>query len=442
MDLKSLYYDPRTGLSSIAGFYHRAKEHGFTRAQVADFLSRQELFQRNKDRTERHYFPIWGLPDSYQTDLLDMGVREYKGYRYILNIIEINTRKAYAYPLKRKSETPDVFITWMKLMKPHVIQCDQGTEFTNNKIQKFCTSHDINLRFIEPRNKTDQGKIERFNGTLRRLITLYMMAYKTDDWVKALPILLENYNSRFHSALGTSPDKADETAINTKNRKQFNEAQQYFQRFGIGDRVRRLINKKANTFYKGRNEWTKEVYTIDQIKWHQFHLKGQGWVKSWEVQLVPDETESFEPPDAEPQVSITVKKKKAKSARALKKQGIQAYNHVGEKEAPSTEKRQPKTREVYVAKPSNLKELKAQREAEQAKVKRQGERIPLYVQKFVNGKYIRGKVIDGASIKYLDGTSGKYSKELLQSKVIQRFPIDAQDKKDFPKLKPLLDALT
>jgi Integrase core domain len=442
MDLKSLYYDPRTGLSSLASFYHRAKEHGFTRPQVADFLSRQELFQRNKDRTERHYFPIWGLPDSYQTDLLDMGVRHYKEYRYVLNIIEINTRKAYAYALKSKAETPDVFITWMKLIKPKVIQADKGTEFRNNKIQKFCKTHGIDLRFIDPKNKTDQGKIERFNGTLRRLITLYMMAYKTDDWVKALPTLLENYNSRFHTALGTSPDKADETTVNAKNRRQFNEAQQYFQRFGIGDRVRRLI-KKANLFVKGRNEWTKEVYTIDQIKWHEFHLKGHGWVKSWEVQLVPDETETFQPPEPEePQVPIAVKQKRAKSTRALNKEGIKAFNNAGEKEVPTTQKRQSKTKEIYVAKPSNLKELKAQREAEQAKVKRQGERVSQYVQKYVQGKWIRGKVLPDLRVKYLDGTTGTYSRQLIKDKVIYKFPLDTPDKRVFPALRPQLDALT
>ena len=441
MDLRSLYYDPRTGLSSLASFYHRAKEHGFTRAQVADFLSRQELVQRNRDRTNRHYFPIWGAPDSYQADLLDMGVREYKGYRYILNIIEVNTRKAYGYALKRKSDTPDVFIAWMKTAHPKVIQCDQGTEFTNNRIKGYCSTNDITLRFIDPRFKTDQGKVERFNGTLRRLITLYIMAYRTDDWVKALPHLLQNYNSRFHTALGTSPDKADDMTVVKRNTKQYDEAEKYFDSFAFGDRVRRLINKKANTFYKGRNEWTKEVYTIDNIQWHQFHLKGYGWVKSWEVQLVPDETETFEPPEAEPQVPIAQKQKKAKSTRALKKQGIQAYNNQGEKEAPTDKQRQRKTREVYVATPSNLKELKAQRQAEQAKVKRQGERIPVYVQKFVDGKWVRGKVF-GDRVKYLDGTSGDYSRQLIMDKVIFKFPLDAPDKKAFPSLKPKLDALT
>ena len=441
MDLKSLYYDPRTGLSSLASFYHRAKEHGFTRAQVATFLAQQELFQRNKDKTERHYFPIWTLPDTYQTDLLDMGVREYKGYRYILNIIEVNTRKAYAFALKQKSETPDFFIKWMTSAKPKVIQADQGTEFTNNKIKRFCRDHDIDLRFIEPRNKTDQGKVERFNGTLRRLLTLYMMAYKTDDWVKALPELMENYNSRFHTALGTSPNKATEATANAKNRKQYDEADRYFQQFALYDRVRVLINKKANTFYKGRNEWTKKVYTIDEIKWHEFHLKGYGWVKTWEVQLVPDETETFEPPEAEPQVPIAVKQKKAKSTRALRKENITSHLTASEKEAPVAEKRQAREPSTYVAKPSNLKELKPQRQAEQAKVKKQGERIPQYVQKFVNGKWVRGKVLPNLSVKYLDGTAGTYSRQLVKDKVIYKFPLDAPDKKALPKLKPILDSL-
>jgi hypothetical protein len=206
--------------------------------------------------------------------------------------------------------------------------------------------------------------------------------------------------------------------------------------------VRRLINKKANTFYKGRNEWTKEIHTIDQIKWHEFHLQGFGWVKSWEVQLVPDETETFEPPESEPQVPIAQKQKKAKSTRALKKQGIQAYNSKGQAEAPVSDKRQPKTKEVYVAKPSNLKELKAQRQAEQSKIKKQGERIPAYVQKFDKNQWIRGKVLlPNLHIKFLDGSSGTYSRQDIKDKIIYKFPLDAKDKKVYPLLKPRLNAL-
>lgn len=328
--LKSLYYNPKTGLSSLNSFYQRTKSEypDITRTQVAQFLARQELFQRNKDHSERHYFPIWGQPDSYQADLLDMGVREYKGHRYILNIINVNTRKAYGFSLKKKSDTPKVLMDWMGTLKPKVLQVDQGTEFTNNAVKSYCSKNNITLRLIDPLFKTDQGKIERFNGTLRRLITLYLMTYKTNDWVLDLSDLLENYNSRWVPRLGTSPDKAKETTGDVKNLKQYEEAQEYFDSFGFGDRVRHLIRRK-NLFTKGRKQWSKEVYTIDGIQFHQFHLKGYGWVKSWEVQLVPDETETFEPEETEPEVPLETLQKKAKQKRSLNKEGLSRLNISG-----------------------------------------------------------------------------------------------------------------
>ena len=354
MDLKSLYYSPKTGLSSLNSFYQRAKAlyPDVARTEVSKFLAQQELTQRNKDHVERHYFPIRGQEKSYQADLLDMGVREYKGYRYILNIINVNTRKAFAFALKKKSDTPDVLISWLKESKPSVIQVDQGTEFTNNKVKKYCESHDVNLRLIDPVFKTDQGKVERFNGTLRRLITLYLMSYRTNDWVSALPNLLENYNSRWVQRLGTSPDKATEHSGDSKNVRQFEEAQRYFDSFGFGDRVRHLIRRK-NLFTKGRNAWSKEVYTIDGIQFHQFHLKGYGWVKSWEVQLVPDETESFEPPEPEEKaVPLEVLQKRAKSKRSLRKEGLKSHLTPGTAEVPQAEKREAKAPEAFVAEPA------------------------------------------------------------------------------------------
>jgi hypothetical protein len=58
------------------------------------------------------------------------------------------------------------------------------------------------------------------------------------------------------------------------------------------------------------------------------NTKGHGWVKSWEVQqLVPDETEAFEPPQPDaPVVPLEMKQKRAKSKRSLKKEGLQSHN--------------------------------------------------------------------------------------------------------------------
>ena len=68
--------------------------------------------------------------------------------------------------------------------------------------------------------------------------------------------------------------------------------------------------------------------------------------------------------------------------------------------------------------------------------------MPRFVQKFVHQQWIRGKVLPDLRVKYLDGTSGVYSKDLVQSKILYRFPLDKADKKVYAELLPRLEKLT
>ena len=280
-----MYYNPKTGLGNRA-FAMRARELGYSSKDIAAFLSRQEVYRIHKQNVqEPHYFPIWGVPFSYQADTIDMGDKSYKGWRYILTIVDLNTRKAYAQPFKQKSSEAAWFIGWLKEHKPKCMQIDQGTEFSK-KVDAFCTANKINLRRVATGASTDQGKVERFNGTLRRLITLYCSAFKNDDWVKVLQDLLENYNSRFCSPIHMAPNDADEKTCYESNFNQYKEVQVPFDRFAIGERVRKLINTKG-AFTKGRQTWSKQVLTIKNIEHHEFTLSDESTVKSWDVQYVP-----------------------------------------------------------------------------------------------------------------------------------------------------------
>jgi len=405
MDLRSLYYDPRTGLSSLEKFYRRAREYNFTRPEVASFLARQEVHQLNKQTRQTPYFPIWGAPNTYQADLMFMD--DYRGWRYILCIIDVNTRKAWCYALKRKSDTPAIFIEWMKTHKVRVIQVDAGSEFNNRTVKNYTSTHGITLRTVAPGLSTDQGKVERFNGTLRHLITLYKDAYKTDDWVTDLPKLVENYNSRQHTALGTSPDEATDHTSDAKNRVQYDRAELYFDSFAYGSRVRRLINKKKSRFYKGRKQWSREVYEIDHIQFHQFHLKGYGWVKSWEVQHVPENTESYTMPET--RVPTEVVRKAKKVTRDLRKAGVTPANVTEElrtKKAPTAFVAEPAPNPRTLPRDRPAKSVKTKTPADPGSVKvievrekgkyyfgRVGARLP-------NGKYV---------VNFDDGSEGEYS---------------------------------
>ena len=420
--LRALYYNPRTGLSSLGAFYVRAKKEGFTRRQVAEFLAKQEVFQQNKQQPKKMFFPIIGAPHSYQADLMFMDA--HRGYKYILSIIDVNTRKAWVVPLKLKSDTPAALVDWLGANKVKVLQVDAGSEFNNKTVKNYMSEHNMQLRTVATGLSTDQGKVERFNGTLRRLITLYLDAYKTLDWVTPLQALVENYNSRFHSALGTSPNEAKANAVRKKDWQRFTDAQKYFDSFAIGERVRALVNKDP-TFSKGRQEWSRNVYTIDDIANHQFHLAGKGWHKSWEVQKIPDELEQFTSEEQRPPTDAVRKAKKV--VRNLSKEGIRDMNVV-------ESSRQTKAPVLFEAGPAPDPRTLV-RPVVAVKNPR-GSRLPKpedvkYVQtRGAGGKFIYGKVVDGVA-RYSDGTQARYSPEEL---VAHRFPITKADKANFLKV--------
>ena len=212
-----------------------------------------------------------------------MFLDEDKGFKSILCIINVITRVAYAYPLQDKSENSvyDAFKKWLKSgVEVEHLQTDRGSEFTNKKVKDLFK--DINYYHVNVADHYAQGKVERFNQTLRRLISIYQSAYKTSKWVDVLPDLLDNYNNRYHRSLGDAPNNVDEDTQFQIELKKYANAEKQFKLFKVGDKVRVLLNKEK--FDKGRAEWSNEVYKIEEIEYHRLLVNGK-WYKHHQLQI-------------------------------------------------------------------------------------------------------------------------------------------------------------
>ena len=315
------FKDPRYGLSNPYATFKRTNES-------LDFVKHNLLndpgYQVNR-QIKPVYFPIIGHGSgSWQIDLLFPPA--YKGVGIILCCIEVNTRWAYAYPFRNKKDTYNFLVEWLKDVLEdkrdiQFVQADKGSEFNNAKVKELFEEYDITLEFVNTGDKTAQGMVERFNETLRRLISLYCSSNNNNDWVSVFGDLMYNYNHRYNRNLGTSPAEANEKTDVGRKMKQFSKAEAIFNSFKVGDSVRVLEQK--NIFDKGRQVYSTDVYRIESIEGIFFKLSNDKLYKYFQLQKVNGDTL---PNDFK--VEQQKQKNDKRTTRALNKEGITANTEV------------------------------------------------------------------------------------------------------------------
>ena len=323
---KEVYYKPENQFKGINRLWSEikdeAKAKGLTKTQLISFLKNQEDYQRTMNRRKKPQYPkITAPPGSYQADLTfynDVSKRN-RGFTSILNIIEITTRKAYAFPLKTKSgkEVLRAFEKFRKQAKNVcMIEVDAGTEFTNKDFEAWCEKHDI--QYVTYNNdKRSMGMIERFHRTLREILA---SLDSKDNWYEHLNQAINIYNNTVHTATGYKPNDVSLDIANKlreeklKHNIQITDKQN--QMFQVGDKVRYFINKTQ--FQKGSGKFSAEVYPIERIEGLSIYL--QGIDKPFRYyQLVSANTSEKNPKGSdEPDAELAKEKNAYKTALKLK----------------------------------------------------------------------------------------------------------------------------
>lgn len=90
----------------------------------------------------------------------------------ILVIVDEFTRFTWVFFLRLKFETPQVLINFIKEIELHIklpvrrIRIDNGTEFTNQLLNRYLVSKGISHNFSAPYTPQHNGVVERRNRTL------------------------------------------------------------------------------------------------------------------------------------------------------------------------------------------------------------------------------------------------------------------------------------
>lgn len=190
--------------------------------------------------------------------------------------INVNTRKAYAYPLETK--TTDDVIGTLKRFLGSVAGCvrklisDAEPAFESDAFVDVCKKKNIDMQVNDEQNHKTLGIIDRFVRTIRDM-------HGTNKPINTnrMRQIIDKYNDTVHSATGMKPGemtKDDEVAyIVDMIREQESVERRPDYPLKEGDIVRLI--KRDNRFVKKRRTITKHYYIVDSIDRNRIVIMAQ-----------------------------------------------------------------------------------------------------------------------------------------------------------------------
>ena len=277
--LRNIYYNPSnpSAFSSPQKLYN-AVDKRISLKNIRKWLMSQNTYTLHKQRRKnfvRSRITVEDIDDQFQADLVDMQAfqKENKGFKYILTVIDVFSKFAFALPLKSKNA--DDVIKAFKIVfskrKPEKLQSDKGKEFVNDKMKKFLESK--NIHFFTSNNENIKcSVVERFNRTLKSKMWKYFTSVGSRNWIDIISKLTEAYNNSVHRSTNKKP-----IDVNSGNSKTvfrtlygFNSMRELLKnksknQFSVNMKIR--LPHKLGPFDKSYYPlWTDQVFNIQKIK--------------------------------------------------------------------------------------------------------------------------------------------------------------------------------
>ncbi|GFU15685.1 uncharacterized transposon-derived protein F54H12.3 [Trichonephila clavipes] len=164
--------------TGYCGINELKRKTGLSQKEIIDFLQSQDVYTKFKPvirNFRRRQTYASHIDDQWQADLIDMQrYSSYNNTNYMVTIIDIFSKFAWAIPIKRKTgkEVSEAFRKVFKQRKPEKIQTDKGTKFINKDTQRLFRDNNIHW-FTTENIETKAVIVERFNKTLKEKMWKY-----------------------------------------------------------------------------------------------------------------------------------------------------------------------------------------------------------------------------------------------------------------------------
>jgi hypothetical protein len=269
--LTEIYYDESHpgGYSTAKKLYDAAKtKWPLTLKDVENWLSKEIVYTLHKParkRWKRNRIIVKHIDEQWQADLVDMQLfkRTNSGHGFILTVIDIFSKFAWAKPIKTKTgvNVRNALEEIFKERVPSSIQTDKGTEFLNPSVKNLFKNYGVH--HFTSRTPVKCAVVERFNRTLKNKMFKFFAKIGRRRFVESLPKIIDAYNNTIHT---TTKRRPVEVNVN-------NEHQVYKNMYvnnvkanlkpGEKVRVKYDLNKLDRGYYAN---WSDAIYTIKAHK--------------------------------------------------------------------------------------------------------------------------------------------------------------------------------
>ncbi|KAK3907323.1 Putative uncharacterized transposon-derived protein [Frankliniella fusca] len=187
---------------------------GEKKEKITEYLQGEDAYTLHKPA--RRHFPrnvtyADNIDESWQTDLSDFQSlkKDNDGFSYILCVIDVFSKFAWAVPLKDKS-APSIIKGFQTIFKttdrrPTRLFSDKGKEYINKTFQKFLKEN--NITYIHTHNPDIKCSIvERWQRTIKSKLFkrfTYTEKYRYVDGL--LDDIVDAYNHTFHRSIKMRP---------------------------------------------------------------------------------------------------------------------------------------------------------------------------------------------------------------------------------------------
>jgi len=220
-------------------------------------------------RPARRHVGIHEIYDTWQADLVDMSAyaKVNRGYIFLLTVIDIFSKFAWAVPTKTKSGS-DVTAAMRSVLEqgcqPRRLHVDQGKEFYNATFKNLMEEY--NIRLFSNFSNLKASICERFNRTLKTKMWKEFSFRGTYKWIDILPDLVSDYNNTKPRTIKMKPK--DVTVTNADQWKHIYQSRPSVTskpKFEVGDHVR--VSKYKHAFEKGLTpNFTSESFVVAAMK--------------------------------------------------------------------------------------------------------------------------------------------------------------------------------